>query len=365
MSSDVTSRIPDVPESPCVAVDVDRVRRNILGMQSRANECGAELWPHVKTHKIPEIARWQLEAGAVGLTCAKISEAEAMLASGVRRIFLAFGVVDERLAPRLRRLADSLDELRLAVTGGAMLTALERVVVAAGLAEVPVMLAVDTGVDREGVRSVEEGKSVAQQISGSRPLKLAGIYTHEGTAYGESDAGKAAREAFERVDAVRRAIDEQLPVWPGCSVTASTIASMPGVGVIRPGTYVFGDLLLTQAAASVPGDGIAAQVIATVVDRPRPGLALVDAGSKTLALDRTRDGIHARSADGRHLEVFRCSEEHGFLRGTDVDHLEVGERLALIPAHICPVINLASRVAFVREDRFERWVDVAARGCVV
>lgn len=363
VSEHATSLVPDVPESPCVAVDVDRVRENIQAMQRRADECGVDLWPHVKTHKIPEIARWQLEAGAAGLTCAKISEAEVLLASGAKRMFLAFGLVDERLAPRLRGLADSLDELRLAVTGGAMLNAIERVVASAGLAEMPVMLAVDTGLDREGVRSPEEGTAVAKEIAASRTLRLAGLYTHEGMAYGESDATMIAQRAFERIDAVRRAIDPQLPVWPGCSVTARDVASLSGVGAIRPGTYVFGDLLLAQATGSTAS--WAAKVISTVVDRPRPGLALIDAGSKTLALDRTRDGIHARSADGRDLEVFRCSEEHGFLRGEDVDRLEVGERLALIPAHICPVINLASKVAFVRGGRFERWVEVAARGCVV
>lgn len=355
-----------IPVSPAVVVCEEIVRTNIARMQRCADKNGVDLWPHVKTHKMVEIARWQLEAGATGLTCAKLSEAEHLLPSGVRRLFLASGLVDVRLAQRIRELSGRIDQLIVSVTGTAMIDALERVLKAAGLRQVPAMLAVDTGLDREGVRSVEEAIDAARRIDHSTELVLHGFFTHEGFVYGQKniDVDSVAARVFERLDDVRRAVNPELPIWPGCSVTAWKMAAIKGVEAIRPGAYVFGDLMLAEVARVMPEEAVAARVVATVVDKPRPGLALIDAGSKVFGLDRTPEGIHARAFGGGELEVHRCSEEHGFLRGSCVDSLSVGERIAFIPAHICPVVNLASRVAFCRAGEFERWVDVDARGCV-
>lgn len=355
-----------LPESPAVILDRRKLHANIAAMQQACAAREIELWPHVKTHKIPEIARWQLDAGATGITCAKLSEAEAMLPSGARRVFVANALVDSRLASRLRALADALDELRLAVFGIETARALEGILTEAGLFEVPVMLAVDTGLDREGVRSAREAEDAANFIENSPHMRLAGLYTHEGFVYGSAapDVDEVADEVMWRLNAIRAVLGNELPASPGCSVTAMAMTRRDDVQSLRPGAYVFGDLLLSRVAGVMSDASVAAQVAVTVLDKPRKGLALIDAGSKVLALDRTPEGIHAQAADGRDLVVRRCSEEHGFLSGTDVDQLRVGERLLLTPAHICPVMNLASKVALFEDGCFARWLPVAARGCV-
>ncbi|MBT5903622.1 MAG: D-TA family PLP-dependent enzyme, partial [Opitutaceae bacterium] len=132
---------------------------------------------------------------------------------------------------------------------------------------------------------------------------------------------------------------------------------------MRPGVYVFGDLSLTQNADVMPWDDVALHVLSTVVDKPTADLALIDAGSKTFSSDKTRAGISAVAADGRHLEVFAVNEEHGYLRGADLDQVKVGDRIAFVPAHVCTVINLADHVQVVAPDQSIRtnW-SVDARG---
>ena len=126
---------------------------------------------------------------------------------------------------------------------------------------------------------------------------------------------------------------------------------------------------LCDQIASVPypmatPDDLAATVLTTVVDRPEPGLALLDAGSKTLSGDKTAAGVSAMDYDLRDIAVSRCSEEHGWATGSDADRLAIGERVRLVPSHICPVLNLADEVTVVRGDKVTDTWKVAARGRV-
>lgn len=334
-------------------------------MQAICDSHGVELWPHIKTHKMVPIARMQLEAGARGLTCAKIGEAEALLPSGVRRIFLAHSLVDPLQAPRLRALADSLDELFLACTSAAQAEALERVLAAADL-RVPVMMAVNTGLGREGARTVEDAVGLAAFIHKQPHMELRGLYTHEGHAYAaEKGAARAVAEDVHRqIVSARDRIDPALKIWPGCSVTAAEMAALPGVDAVRPGAYVFGDLALAVTTGVMEWDDIALTVLATVIDRPEPGLALLDAGSKTFSSDKTPGGISGSWYDGRDIHITRCSEEHGHVTGAQVDQLRVGERARVVPAHVCTTVNLADEVMVIRDDEVVDIWRVDARGKV-
>lgn len=332
-------------------------------MQELCAARGTALWPHIKTHKLVPILRRQLDLGAAGATCAKVGEAEAMLPSGVRRIFIAHSLVQKNLAPRLRALSTQLDELILAVTSEAHAAALEELLTAAELA-LPVLLAVDTGLGREGVRSNEAALATAARIRRSSCMVLAGLYTHEGHAYSSNPAELDA--LADRVHAIMveraAAVGGEPPLWPGCSVTATRLAGRAGVKTVRPGSYVFGDLSLVETTKVMPRDRFAATVLATVLDRPEPGLALIDAGSKVLSGDRTAEGIYARDATGARWEVRRVSEEHGFVTGEDADALTIGQRVSLLPAHVCPVMNLASRVRVVENGAIVETWPVDARG---
>ncbi|MSU52148.1 MAG: alanine racemase [Opitutia bacterium] len=363
------SPLPTYDELPTPTVLVDRTRlaANIHGMQAACDAHGVELRPHIKTHKMVAIARQQLAAGARGLTCAKLSEAEAMLPSGVRSLFVAHSLVDPRQAPRLSALTEQLDDLRLAVTSEEHTEMFLRLAALTG-EKLSVMMAIDTGLGREGVRDLAAVGRIAAAIGRSPHAELRGFYTHEGNLYGVPPAEQAARveETIARVCAARDAIDRSLPVWPGCSVSARLVAaaSHGRVQAVRPGTYVFGDISLAKLTGTMRADEVALHVLATVVDKPAAGLALIDAGSKTLFSDRTPANIFAIAADGRDLSVVRVSEEYGWVRGADVDALRVGERLLFMPAHVCPVVNLTDEVVVTEGGRVVDLWRVEARGRV-
>lgn len=349
--------------TPAVLVERTRVTANIRAMQAVCDAHRVELRPHIKTHKMVPVAREQLAAGARGLTCAKLGEAEAMLPSGVQSLFLAHSLVDVRLAPRLAAVAARVPDLRLAVTSEDQCAALERLVAVAGL-KLPVMLALDTGLGREGARSSDDAQRIARKIAGSSRLTLAGFYTHEGHFYGVPPADLPARAAalIDQICGIRDRIDRTLPVWPGCSVTARWMAETGRVQCVRPGAYVFGDLYLTHITKVMRPEDAAISVLATVVDRPEPGLALIDAGSKTFSSDKTAEGIHGLVTDGRDLKVVRVNEEHGYVRGADVDSLRIGDRLVFEPAHVCTVVNLTDEVVVTENGKFSTLWSVDARG---
>ena len=325
------------------------------------------------------LAQRQLHAGAAGLTCAKLSEAEALLGafgSGAIKnrpascsLFLAHSLVDARQAPRLRNLAGMLDELIVACTSEAHVPHLEKVLAAADL-ELPVMLALDTGLGREGARDTAGAVRLAHAIAAQTHMKLHGIYTHEGHLYGDSPQPLAERiegvhdQLVATRDAIQSELRVELKLWPGSSVGALHMATLPGVDAVRPGAYVFGDLALCETTRTMRTTDIALTVLAMVVDKPQSGLAIIDAGSKVFSSDKTRAGIFARHYAGRDLIVSKLSEEHGHVSGRDVDSLQIGERVRFVPAHVCTTINLAHEVNVLCDDVVvEQW-PIEARGCV-
>lgn len=352
-------------ETPCLLVDVDRTRDNIERMQAVCTDHGVALRPHMKTHKMVEVAKLQLEAGARGLTCAKISEAEAMLASGLKEIFIAHSIVDPLKAPRLKALAGQLDTLSLAVTSAAQGKALDRVLQAADL-RLPVLLALDSGLDREGARGQEEVDAMVQVVDASTHMELLGLYTHEGHAYkGKAEDKEAvARDTLQLLTSTRERLNRKLELWPGCSVTAAIMATLPEVDCVRPGAYVFGDHSHAQRLQTMTNDQVSLFVVTTVIDKSRDGLWLIDAGSKVFSGDKTPGkGISGYWAENPSIEVTRLSEEHGFLEGPGVDELEIGQKLLIIPAHVCPVMNLSDRVVLRGGGMDGQNWAIEARGC--
>jgi D-serine deaminase-like pyridoxal phosphate-dependent protein len=352
--------------TPAILVEADKLEANLRSMQDCCNAAGVELWPHCKTHKMVQVLKRQIGLGAAGATVAKVSEAEALLPSGVRNVFIAHSLVDLRLAPRLAALSSRLDRLVLAVTSVFQLEALERLLDAAGI-NVEALLAVDTGLSREGARTSEAAKILADKIRKCQRLDLIGIYTHEGHAYGAASGLVEAtvENVHQRLLEYRWAVGGDLPLWPGCSVTAKLMAGREGVRVVRPGSYCFGDLFLTEATGVMPADAPALTVLSTVIDHPEPGLALLDAGSKVFSSDKLTNGISAKEVGNSEIMITRFSEEHGFVVLQAGFAPPIGERWRFVPAHVCPVVNLASEVHLVQGvEVIETWT-VEARGCSI
>jgi D-serine deaminase-like pyridoxal phosphate-dependent protein len=369
----VAALVDQVFDTPELVVDLDVVRANVTRAAALAREAGVAVRPHVKTHKLPEIARLQVEEGAVGIQVAKLGEAEVMAAAGIDDILVGYPIVGKAKLERLVEVAGratistTVDSEEVAV--GVARAAAER-----GLT-IPVLLELDTGMHRLGVVPGSPAVELARRLAALEGIALAGVFAHEGHVYTQgrdmADKERLTLEscalAVETAEAIR-ALGLPAPVVSvGSAGTFRFAIRCPGVTEVRPGTYVFNDRSQLAQGAARPGD-LALFVVATVVSRPAPDRVVVDAGSKVLTSDRmlVPDAPLSFGAVFGHddWDVVRLSEEHGVLTVPRGAGVRVGDRLAIVPNHVCPAVNLASHVTVVEGGELAgRW-PVAARGMV-
>ena len=375
-------------DTPALYVDLDVLERNIARMQEQCRAWGVELRPHVKTHKIPEIAQMQLDAGAIGITVAKLGEAEVLPGDDV---LIAYPLVKTKL-PRLKELAKTR-RVKVAV---------DSVQVARDLQGIETLVEIDVGVGRCGVQSPEQAIEVAHACS-----------NFQGIFYWPSwldDAG--FRAACMKIDAVVDALTgagfETKIVSGGSTPGAAKTPLIPQTTEIRPGTYVFYDASSLHAKVCVEDD-CALRVLTTVVSTAVPGQCVIDAGSKTFSSDPTVGVGTFGHFPGRPWTMRKMNEEHGYVQltpggspgqehgyvqltpggspGQEHGYVEltpggspgqltpggspggggqprVGEIVWVVPSHVCATVNLHDEIAYGRGGRVEgRW-KVAARGKV-
>lgn len=365
-------------DTPALVVDLDVVERNVQSMAEHARRLGVALRPHAKTHKTVELAALQLRAGAVGLTLAKIGEVEALLAAAgpaqlpLEDVLLAFPIVGRQKLARLLALAEKL-RVTVALDSREAAAALGTAAAEAGR-QVGVLVEVDTGGRRCGVLPGAPAVALARFVAGTPGLVLRGIMTHEGHAYAASPetlpsvSQAAGRAMVETAQAIRAAGLEAPVVSVGSTPSARDVAEVGGVTEIRPGTYVFQDYNQVRLGVARVED-CAAVVHATVVARPAPDRAVIDAGTKAVAADRhmivvEREGYGL--VKGQPGWFFaRASEEHGILLRQEDGHAEelaVGDRVEVIPNHICAAVNLYDQLVVQRRGVVEGTWRVAARG---
>ena len=369
----VTALVELASDTPEIVLDLATVRAHIARAAAAARDAGVSLRPHTKTHKLPEIAHLQLEAGAVGVQVAKLGEAEVMADAGIDDILVGYPIVGER---KLARLADLAERATITVTVdsdeialGIARTALER-----GLT-IRALLELDTGMRRLGVLPGPGAADLAERVAALDGIELVGVFTHEGHVYTQARDDverermtlEACSAAVETAEEIRNRGIEAPIVSVGSAGTFRFAIRCPGVTEVRPGTYVFNDRSQIAQGAAGPAD-LAAFVVTTVVARPAPDRIVVDAGSKVLTSDRmlVPDPPASFGWVWGHddWDVVRLSEEHGVLNVPPDARVRIGDRLAIVPNHICPTINLASFVTVAEGGRVAgRW-PVAARGLV-
>ncbi|MCC7495151.1 MAG: alanine racemase [Fimbriimonadaceae bacterium] len=355
-------------ETPGLICDLDITERNLRAMQSAADAGGVGLRPHIKTHKTPALAKWQLELGACGLTCAKLGEAEVMAdEAGCTDLFIAYSLLGADKAARLRALQERA-EVRVSVVS---LAQAEILSAALGGAPVKVRLNVDTGLDRDGMTAAR-AVADAQRIAALPGIELIGVFTHEGQAhkghnFDEVKAiGRQAAQQLVDVAAALRAAG--LPcdeVAPGGTPTAADLASYPGVTEVRPGTYLFYDMMCVECMDLTAAD-CGLRVLTTVVDLPAERRVIVDGGSKTFFNDQFASWGRAMCVEHPDLRLEKCSEEHGHAewRGEGAPPVKLGDRLTWIPSHVCPVVNLFDEMTAVRGEEVVDTLRISARGKV-
>jgi D-serine deaminase-like pyridoxal phosphate-dependent protein len=353
-------------ETPQLVVDVDRLDGNIRRMAEAVAAAGVDLRPHAKTHKLIEVARRQLAAGARGLTVAKLGEAEVFAAHGIDDLFVAYPLWGPVKWERLCALAERI-RIRVAADSFAVVEGIAAAAARRGLT-IPVRIEVDTGFGRCGVQGPEEARALAERIAPLRGVRVVGVMSFAGRAYAaDAEAVRAAaiedaERAVAAAEAIRAAGMEATEVSVGSTPAARHVAALPGITEIRPGTYVFSDRDQAALGWGTLAD-CALTAVVTVVSRPTSTRAVIDAGTKTLTSDRAHlvEGWGAVVGEPA-WRIVSLSEEHGVLEVPPRAGPAIGQTLEIVPNHACGALNLHDWVAVARDGVVEDWWRVEARG---
>jgi D-serine deaminase-like pyridoxal phosphate-dependent protein len=329
----------DELDTPTLTADLDAVERNIARVQRYCVEHGIALRPHIKTHKLPELARMQVEAGARGITCQKLGEAEIFADAGFDDILISFPIIGPQKIARLRALAERV-RLCVAVDSDEGAAALDGVGVDA-------LVECDTGFGRTGVQTPEAAARLARRIE-----RFRGLMTYP-TPPGTAEWLRRVLDLVGEVDCVS----------VGGTPTARTVHELGIATELRVGTYVYGDRACV-ANGSVPLEDCALRVVATVVSTPTKDRAIVDAGSKALTSDPAEGATgHGLLLEHPEAEVYKLNEEHGHV---DVSRCErrprIGDRVSIVPNHACGAVNMYDEIVLHRGGEVIETLPIRARG---
>ncbi|MET0605242.1 MAG: D-TA family PLP-dependent enzyme [Beijerinckiaceae bacterium] len=356
--SDLKTKIARDFSTPCVVIDMDRVERNISRTQSLCDAAGVRNRPHIKTHKSPFLARMQVEAGASGVTCQKIGEAEVMANGGLNDILIAYNLLGEEKMARLGRLHERVD-----VTVAAdNLTVIDGLSQAGEIAGRPlgVVIECDTGRKRAGVETAGEAIALAREVAKRPHLDFRGLmfYPTE-KSWPETQAFLNEVKKGLQPDGLAEKIRI---VSTGGSPNLANLGKLAGATEHRAGTSIFNDRM--QMAAGVASlDDCALMVYATVVSRAGPERGILDSGSKTLTSDSGGLDGYGLILEHPQARIAGFSEEHGNLDLVGVnDKPKVGDVVRIVPNHVCVVVNMVDRLVMVRGDEIVGELPVVARG---
>lgn len=350
-------------DTPAVLVDLDVVESNVRRMQEFAVRSGFLLRPHIKSHKSIRMAELQLSAGASGLCVATTSEAEVMARTGCGDILLAYPTVG---SAKLRRLEDLASDGRLTVVSDSdeVTTGYARFASRLGV-DVPVLVEVDTGMGRAGAQPADVlGRAL--DVERTPGLIFAGIMTHAGHAHDvhtQEGIAAVARQEARLMGDLRAELESaglRVPiVSAGSTITSPYLRADDGITEIRPGTYIYNDLRTMSCYACTP-DSIAASALATVVSTGGER-ATIDAGGKTLTATRDDHGGYGYPMDRPDVVFTRMSEEHGVLRvPAEGPAFAVGQRVQILPVHVCVWMDLQPEIYGVRQGRVVERITVDA-----
>jgi D-serine deaminase-like pyridoxal phosphate-dependent protein len=358
--------------TPVVVVDRTRLLRNLDRAQELARSAGIALRPHVKTHKSPLIARWQLDRGASGICCAKLGEAEVFAAAGFSDIRLAYPINPANAARVLAltertTLSIVIDHLAVAHAWSEVMRRSGRVL--------NVLIKVDVGFHRCGIDPEAHAVDFVGAVAALPGLRLCGLLSHAGHSYraaSASDIETIARREADLLLTLQRdaaAAGVQLDeISVGATPTLRFSIRERGVTEVRPGNYVFFDRMQLLLGSATLQD-CALTVLATVVSKPARDRIILDCGSKTLSNDLSwGDAAYGAvlTADGRDIDaaltINRLSEEHATVSVRGATALEPGDRVHVLPNHACVVTNLVDEVQLVQDDELTDVLTVAARG---
>jgi D-serine deaminase-like pyridoxal phosphate-dependent protein len=367
----MTPAIPGAPvgdiDTPALVLDGEAFERNLELLPAALRGSGARLRPHAKTHKCAEIARHQIERGAVGICCQKVSEAEAFIDAGTGDVLITNEVIG---GIKLRRLAQLARRARVGVCvdDGGNVGELSSAAAAAGVV-IDVLVEIEAGGNRCGVAAGDAAVQMVLAIRNAPCLRFAGLHAYNGAAqHCRTVAERRAASLFaaDQARLTRDALARQgiaCEIITGGGTGTCLLDAASGVyNEVQPGSYVFMDVDYGRNEwESLPQFESSLFVLTTVMSTPASDRVIVDAGLKALSVDSGMPLVHGRSG----LLYTRPSDEHGILTDeTGVRAPALGDKLALIPGHCDPTVNLYDYIVVVRRDRVEAVWPVIARGAV-
>ncbi|CCE06635.1 putative amino acid processing enzyme-related protein (aldolase or racemase) [Bradyrhizobium sp. STM 3843] len=356
MTTPLAAKIAREYGTPCAVIDMDKVERNIARVQALCEASGVANRPHIKTHKSPVLAKLQIAAGAKGITCQKIGEAEIMADAGIDNILISYNLIGEEKMGRLAALQAKAD-MTVAADNPTVIAGLPQAAKQSGRT-LSVVVECDTGRKRAGVETPAEAIALAKQIAASEGLRFAGFMLYP-TETGWEDAQKFYDAALAGVRT--EGLDASI-VSTGGSPNLKNLGKLNGATEHRPGTYIYNDRM--QVAAGVASwDDCALHIYSTVVSRAAPERGILDAGSKTLTTDTGGLDGHGLILEHPEAKIARFAEEHGFLDlSRSNTRPNVGDVVRIVPNHVCVVVNMMDEVVMVRGEEILGTLPVAARG---
>lgn len=340
-------------ETPSILIDLDKMQNNIQRMQAYCDNLGINFRPHIKTHKIPAIAQLQLDAGAIGIACQKVSEAEVFAEAGIMDIQLPYNIVGAKKTQRLAELAKTC-KISVSADHATVVSGLATAAKAAN-SIIHVLVELGTDIQRTGA-PVENAISIAKQIDAADNLAFEGILLYP--------SNPVMRPELQRLlDLLNQAGLEVKVVSGGGTGAARHASEIPELTEIRVGTYVFNDMNTISNDWDTL-DNCAMTIIATVVSRPEAERAILDSGSKTLTSENLASG-HGYILEYPEAKIYKLNEEHAYVDLSQCSQRpEIGDMVHIIPVHTCVVTNLHNQLFAIRGEAIEQIWDVAARGLV-
>ena len=356
--------------TPALLLDLDRFERNLTRMREHVRASGKQYRPHAKTHRCPEIARRQIEAGALGVACAKLGEAEVMAGAGIRGLLITTEIVTPAVIFRLVRLLESAPDTMVVVDNASNVDALARAMASRGLT-LDVLIDIDVGGRRTGAQPGEPALALARAVGKHRGLRLRGLQGYAGHCahvMGWAARREASLKAMTPLMETRRLFEQNgLPVEivaGGSTGTHDIDVELEGLTELQSGSYCVMDLdyrrIGGRTSEMLTDFEMALTVAGTVVSVPTGDRAMVDAGLKAFSTDKPFPPV-AVERPGITYEF--AGDEHGRLTITDPSRApQLGERIEFFPPHCDPTFNLYDRVYVVRGETVESVWEISARG---
>ena len=359
-------------DTPALLIDRKIMMDNLSSMQKYADKYNVGLRPHIKTHKTPSLAKLQQEIGAKGITVAKVGEAEVMAKSGLSNIFIANEIVGKSKIERIRKLSETID-ISFGIDNVYQVNEIEKVFEGA-VKKAQVLVEIEVGEERSGV--IEEGdfRRLLETVRNCKNVVLKGIFSHDGHSYKAESVEQCKLFYMESVKRTLRfaEIAEEMNLKP----TVVSIGSTPpfifkfdipkGITEIRPGTYIFMDS--AQANAIGTYNRCAASVLTTIISKPTKERVITDVGAKGITAQTRSKGLTTTKGLGRIKEfedvhISGVFDEHAIIYNQDFSNqVNVGDKVQIIPNHICPVVNLHEKAYLISEGEVMEELLIECRG---